>query len=114
MLLQRDAGNSPDSRVKLLDDKSCANILKAGRIAVKREESKRKRLGRIIYPRKNSQKFYYPHEKVKIMRVFRRLIYIFALKTNQLPLMKTLNGSNPTISTVVGWQAAIVDCFFDL
>lgn len=26
--------------------------------------------------------------------------------------MKTLNGSNPTISPVVGWQAAIGDCFF--
>lgn len=79
MLLQRDAGNSPDSRVKLLGDKSCANILEAGRIAVKRAESKRKRLGRIIYLRENSQKFYCSHEKVKIMRVFRRLIYIFAL-----------------------------------
>lgn len=79
LLLQRDAGNSPDSRVKLPDDKSCANVLKAGRIAVKREESERKRQGYIIYLRKNSQKFYCTHEKVKIMRVFRRLIYIFAL-----------------------------------
>lgn len=79
LLLQRDAGNSPDSHVKLLDDKSCANILKGGRIAAKRAESERKRLGRIIYPRKNSQKFYCSHGKVKIMRVFRRLIYIFAL-----------------------------------
>lgn len=45
LLLQRDAGNSPDSRVKLPDDKSCANVLKAGRIAVKREESEQKRQG---------------------------------------------------------------------
>ena len=43
LLLQRDAGNSPDSLVKLLDDESCANILKGGRIAAKREESEQKR-----------------------------------------------------------------------